>query len=95
MEDSHWQERGRCRWKPPGLFFPTKKTDSCILIAKRICGKCPEKGICLRTALEDKTLEGVWGGTTEWERDVIRVVLGPGLGAQLESMTQELTQQII
>jgi WhiB family redox-sensing transcriptional regulator len=40
--------------------------------AKTICAGCPVRTECLDYALADDTLVGVWGGTSETERDHIR-----------------------
>ena len=40
--------------------------------AKAICAKCPYRFQCLEFAVNDRTLEGIWGGTTENERIGIR-----------------------
>lgn len=37
-----------------------------------LCGYCPVKQQCLATALADKSLVGVWGGTTDSERRLLR-----------------------
>lgn len=40
--------------------------------AKSICGRCPAQTACLTYALADRDLVGVWGGTTEKDRDKLR-----------------------
>ncbi len=40
--------------------------------ARRICADCPVQQECLDYALEIPSLEGIWGGTTERERQRLR-----------------------
>lgn len=42
-----------------------------IMKAKQICAECPVITECLEFALETETL-GIWGGTTEGERRMMR-----------------------
>lgn len=40
--------------------------------AKAICAKCPYRMQCLEYAINDPSLLGIWGGTTERQRRTIR-----------------------
>lgn len=40
--------------------------------AKRVCRRCPEREPCLDYALDNPSLTGVWGATTQADRVVIR-----------------------
>ncbi len=40
--------------------------------AKAVCGRCLVQTECLEFALEDQTLDGIWGGTTRSERHKLR-----------------------
>ena len=40
--------------------------------AKRICRACPAQAACLAWAIEHGITSGVWGGTSEDERRVLR-----------------------
>ena len=52
---------------------PFFSTDSAITrAAKRVCELCDVKYECLEYALEDSSLIGVFGGTTERERKNMR-----------------------
>jgi WhiB family redox-sensing transcriptional regulator len=53
------------------LFFPTGRDTSLAEPAKAYCRRCPLIRDCLAYALTHK-VEGVWGGTTIAERDVLR-----------------------
>jgi WhiB family redox-sensing transcriptional regulator len=64
-----------CRPEDDHLFFGVTIAE--INGAKAICARCPVRAGCLRIALADPSLEGVWGGTTGGERAVIRGTLPP------------------
>ena len=69
-EGADWRDYAACRDADPDLFFPTATSDvSALQIdqAKQICRTCPVSRPCLRCAL-DSSASGVWGGTTEDER---------------------------
>ena len=61
---------GLCTQVDPAVFFPIKGGSP--RAAKAICARCPIAPTCLRDALDDPSLEGVWGGTTEREREHLR-----------------------
>jgi hypothetical protein len=55
----------------PDIFFPDdeeKHDKNLILLAKRFCGECLIREQCLAVAMDNLELEGVWGGTTKYER---------------------------
>ena len=43
-----------------------------IARAKEVCGQCPVHRDCLDYALETNQDSGIWGGTSEEERRVLR-----------------------
>lgn len=69
VRDHSWQESGTCA-QPENkhmapLFFssiPREKYD-----ARNLCFSCPVRDKCLKYALENKELWGVWGGKDEAE----------------------------
>ena len=64
-----WQDQGACRDQAPDLFFPEDETE--VQQAEKacaVCAACPVAALCLAYALENPGLEGIWGGTTTWER---------------------------
>ena len=70
-----WRKDARCRDTDPGLFFPigtTGKAIEQIQNAKDVCDQCNAKAACLEFALSTNQDTGVWGGTSEEERRVIR-----------------------
>ena len=40
--------------------------------AKEVCGECPVNRACLDYALETNQDSGIWGGTSEEERRILR-----------------------
>jgi len=50
-------------------------TAACRSTALDVCGFCPVRRSCLAYALADDEDYGVWGGTTEVQRDVLRQTL--------------------
>jgi WhiB family redox-sensing transcriptional regulator len=73
-EGADWRDRAACRDVDPDLFFPIGTAGESLLQideAKLICQTCPVRGPCLRWAL-DSGSAGVWGGTTEDERRILR-----------------------
>lgn len=61
-----WQYRAQCKNYPPSAFFPSDGVG--VDAAKKICGECAVKSLCLEYALENRNDHGVWGGTSERER---------------------------
>ena len=64
-----WMADAVCASTDAELFFPEK--GGTPQLAKRVCAGCPVREKCLAFALEHGDL-GVWGGTTERERRLIR-----------------------
>jgi WhiB family redox-sensing transcriptional regulator len=65
-----WHRNAACRGMGPALFFPTHGETAAG--AKAICAGCMVRPECLEEALDDETLQGIWGGTTDRERRQIR-----------------------
>jgi WhiB family redox-sensing transcriptional regulator len=67
-----WKELGLCR-KVEGIdFFPESKAGPrAALAAKKVCSACFVRAQCLDEALRYDEC-GIWGGTTEAERRVIK-----------------------
>ena len=40
--------------------------------ARAVCNSCPLITECLNYAMSDRTIQGIWGGTTEYDRKVLR-----------------------
>ncbi len=70
-----WRDHAACLRADPDLFFPVGPAGPALRQAdeaKRICLTCPVRTPCLRWALDQDILSGIWGGTTEDERRAIR-----------------------
>ena len=61
-----WMRWGSCRDQPQRRFFPRRGHDT--RLAKLICEGCAVQFECLAFAMVDDTLEGIWGGTSGWQR---------------------------
>jgi WhiB family redox-sensing transcriptional regulator len=70
-----WRDHAACRGLDPDLFFPVGTAGPAldqIGRAKRVCARCPVRARCLEWALNSGQETGVWGGTSEDERRVLR-----------------------
>ena len=65
-----WMRHAVCAGCDPELFFPERGGDSNT--PKAICRTCPVRQDCLNWALDHHEIHGVWGGTSERERRMIR-----------------------
>jgi WhiB family redox-sensing transcriptional regulator len=73
--DHDWRQHALCRSCSPDLFFPAGTTGAAldeIAAAKAVCNQCPVQSHCLRFALRTGQAYGIWGGTTEDERIMLR-----------------------
>jgi WhiB family redox-sensing transcriptional regulator len=69
-----WQSQSACRDVNPELFFSPEsergvRKRAREMVAKSLCGTCPVQPECRQHALSVGEPYGVWGGTTESERD--------------------------
>jgi WhiB family transcriptional regulator, redox-sensing transcriptional regulator len=69
--DRPWREAAACAQSDPELFFTDQPAQQAQALA--VCAGCPVRDACLRDALTNARLYGVWGGLTETER---RALLG-------------------
>jgi hypothetical protein len=65
-----WQSMGACRSVADDTWFPDP-ADTAKAAALDRCGFCPVRRSCLAHALATGEDCGVWGGTTELQRDVL------------------------
>lgn len=73
--DYAWRDEALCRDTDPDLFFPVGTTGQALVQierAKRVCGECPVRMDCLDFALATNQDAGIWGGTSEDERRLLR-----------------------
>jgi WhiB family redox-sensing transcriptional regulator len=73
-EERHdWWRWAACREADPELFFPVAANGPGareIARAKAVCAVCRVRRQCLQYALATHQLHGVWGGTSEDERQL-------------------------
>lgn len=70
-----------CQTTDPEIWFPdvgnaygdTRK-------AKKLCSECPVRVQCLEFAIVNVEIYGIWGGTTNKERQKLRVARGRKAG---------------
>lgn len=71
-----WWQSAACVDEDPELFFPVGAAGPAAQAqqaqAKEVCHRCPVIHECLVYALETGVTHGVWGGTDEEERRVLR-----------------------
>ncbi|MFD7815668.1 WhiB family transcriptional regulator [Streptomyces sp. NPDC059785] len=82
-----WVERAACREADPDTFFPPAggTGDDREATAKRLCAGCPVSEPCLREALRNGEITGIWGGLNVRERrEVLRIA------STLSAMTSDL-----
>ena len=75
LDAGSWRTAASCRSTDPDLFFPVGTTGTAldhISAAKSVCRACPVQVPCLDYALETNQDSGIWGGTSEEERRVLR-----------------------
>jgi WhiB family redox-sensing transcriptional regulator len=75
VQDERWRVHAACRDVDPDLFFPVGVTGAAvghIAAAKAVCRACTVREECLEFAISTNQEYGVWGGTSEEERRVLR-----------------------
>ena len=72
-EQYNWWRSAACREADPELFFPVAAHGPGareIAMAKAVCAACQVRRQCLQYALATHQVHGVWGGTSEDERQL-------------------------
>ena len=75
IERDDWRDNAACRDTDPDLFFPVGTTGPAIeqiANAKAVCQACDAQSACLEYALVTNQDSGIWGGTSEEERRILR-----------------------
>jgi WhiB family transcriptional regulator, redox-sensing transcriptional regulator len=73
--DSAWRLDAACAHMDTLIFFPVGETGPVtgqVELAKKICASCPVREQCLEFAIATIQNDGIWGGTTEDERRLIK-----------------------
>lgn len=69
LELPEWMDQAACRYHPnPDAFFAERGGAAAAARARSFCGMCPVAGECLRFALEEKIVYGIWGGLAPKQR---------------------------
>lgn len=66
-----WRHNAACRGEEPELFFPIGTSGihlDQVDEAKAVCRRCPARAACLQWAVDNPSIEGIWGGLTDGER---------------------------
>jgi WhiB family redox-sensing transcriptional regulator len=72
---SNWWSLAACQSADPEMFFPISSLGAArheAARAKAVCGRCHVRPQCLSYAQESRQVQGIWGGTTEEERQLLR-----------------------
>ena len=70
LQPDEWMRDARCRCVDPSLFFPERGEST--REARETCRGCVVRAECLDAALVNREKFGMWGGTSERERRVLR-----------------------
>ncbi|QNJ58274.1 WhiB family transcription factor [Mycobacterium phage Ellie] len=75
-----WEADALCTQVDPELFFPGKGQST--KEAKQVCGRCPVVDECRERALSfDGEVFGIWGGTTAYDRKLMKRAARDGAAA--------------
>jgi WhiB family redox-sensing transcriptional regulator len=70
ISDQSWREFSLCKGMDPDFFHPEQHTS--VNKQKEVCAKCPVEGQCREYALTMVIRSGIWGGTSENQREDMR-----------------------
>ena len=73
-----WHDKAACRSAAGDDWFPDAAQPTRKAQAVARCGRCPVRRSCLAFALSSGEQFGIWGGTTELQRAVLRQDLAAG-----------------
>jgi WhiB family redox-sensing transcriptional regulator len=68
-DDPSWRTFAHCVDVDPEIFFPER--GGSLQLAKSFCADCPVTEPCLDFGLRHPRVMGVWGGTSQRERQAI------------------------
>lgn len=72
-DDGKWRVFAECEKAGNVAFFANASNKQALKIALSFCDVCAVKRECLRFAIDNEILEGVWGGLTAKQRKTISV----------------------
>lgn len=61
-----WRKKAECASVPRASFFPVGRSSTKLALAA--CARCEVVEECLKYALENNIVHGIWGGKTESQR---------------------------
>jgi WhiB family redox-sensing transcriptional regulator len=70
-EPPEWMSQAACRGLDSNIFYPDPPKRGIGIAAARACLPCPVQDECLLWALQKPEKFGVWGGTSERDREAI------------------------
>lgn len=71
--DPSWKEFGLCKEVDPELFFSEDdRTYTGYHEAKKLCLACDVRAECLKYAMDNNEIYGIWGGLTPLQRKKLR-----------------------
>ena len=70
VQPEPWVAGALCAQTDPDAFHPDPGQPGSA--AKRVCARCDVTATCLAYALAHPEVMGVWGGTSQHERDLMR-----------------------
>ena len=76
-----WQGMAECRSVADDTWFPDASQAELRAAAVARCGFCPVRRSCLAFALSEGEDYGIWGGTTDVQRDALRLDIADGVSA--------------
>lgn len=76
----NWRDYAACKGADPQVFFVERGHANDIGKAKAICATCIVRPSCLKYALSlhERDAIGIWGGTTQEERRILKRSLKAG-----------------
>jgi WhiB family redox-sensing transcriptional regulator len=66
--DARWMDNAKCNADDGISWFPQQGKRHLTAMAKKFCGSCPVRERCLKFALDNEIMYGVWGGKSPAER---------------------------
>jgi WhiB family transcriptional regulator, redox-sensing transcriptional regulator len=76
--DVNWQDRALCAKFPADDWFPLPGDSQAVAEVVEVCSRCPVQVSCLAAALATGEEHGIWGGTTEADRQWAWATLARG-----------------
>lgn len=72
--DLSWQRDALCApsERHPDMWFPERRGTRDAKRARAFCAVCPVQQQCLAKALADPDTRGIWGGTNDADRAILR-----------------------